>query len=409
MKVLIVTQYFWPEEFRVNELAWELSLRGHDVEVLTGWPNYPTGSIFKDFKKNRSRFDVYGDISIIRVPIVPRGSTCLTLILNYLSFAIWGGFRALTIRKDKVDVIFCYQPSPPTSVIPAVIASFITKAPLVYWVLDLWPNTPHELGFIKSPVAVSLIRAFTKYLYSRSHFVLGQSKSIASSIRDLGFPLSKVKLLRSWSEAVFEVGSPAEKKIETSKPLIVVSAGNLGFSQDPENVVRAIKMVQNAHPFKVIWQFIGDGRARNFMESELLEEQKDGIVEFLGSFKVEDVPQYYASADAFLISLKDLHIFSQTVPARLQTYMMFGRPILAMLNGESAEIIREAEAGFVVNAGDFAQLAQRVSTLLHLDEKNRSRLADNARSYGMQNFSKASAIEQIESLLKESVSRDERI
>lgn len=196
MRLLIVTQYFWPENFRINDLVSELVRRGHQVTVLTGVPNYPDGHVFSAFKSDVNRFTNYEGANIYRVPMLPRGKSGMHLLLNYLSFAI----SALTVgawklRGQQYDAIFAYEPSPITVGLPAVALRFYKKAPLLFWVQDLWPETLQALGVVKSPIILSVVGKLVSFIYKRCDVILAQSKSFIPQIYKYAPPESRVFFL----------------------------------------------------------------------------------------------------------------------------------------------------------------------------------------------------------------------
>jgi len=186
MRILVVSQYFWPENFRINDLCSELVQRGHDVTVLTGTPNYPQGTTFSEYKKNPQSFSEFSGVEILRVPIVVRGSGgAIQLIINYFSYAIsasiWGLFK---LRKKEFDVVFIFQLSPITLAIPGLIYKHLYKTPVVLWVLDLWPETLQALGVVKSKSALKWIGYLVSYVYNHCDLILGQSKAFCKELKN---------------------------------------------------------------------------------------------------------------------------------------------------------------------------------------------------------------------------------
>jgi len=406
MRILIVSQYFWPENFRVNDLVTELIRRGHDVVVLTGVPNYPSGKVFPAYRANPGEFTKYEGANIVRVPIFARGKGGFRLLLNYLSFvlagAIWGSWR---LRGVKVDVIFVFEPSPVTVGLPAVILSKFKHAPVVFWVLDLWPETLAALGVVRSPLLLNWIGRVVSFIYNRCSLVLGQSHSFLGSIALHCRDKEKIRYFPSWAEDLFIEGA-VESAIEIPvKPdgFNIVFAGNIGEAQDMPAVLDAAERLKDSPAIRLI--IVGDGRKSRWLVDQVVMRGLQEKVLVLGRFPVERMPSFYAHADALLVSLKRDPVFGQTIPGKVQSYLMAGIPLLGMLDGEGANVIRNANAGLVCEAGDSAGLAKAIINLATMTQEERYELGQNGRKYAMREFDRSRLMDQLESLLHESLFR----
>ena len=216
MRILIVSQYFWPENFRINDLCEELIKRGHDVTLLTGVPNYPSGKVFEEYRENPKGFREYKGSRVIRVPIIPRGyGSSLKLVLNYISYVVLAGlYGVFRFRKKQFDVTFVYEPSPVTVCLPAVFIRKFKKVPVVFWVLDLWPETLQSVGVVKSERVLNAVGKLVSYIYNRCDLVLGQSEAFYDGIARYCDDKSKIKYFPSWSEAGF-----SQQKTNSDNPL----------------------------------------------------------------------------------------------------------------------------------------------------------------------------------------------
>ena len=406
MRILIVSQYFWPENFRVNDLVAELIRRGHDVVVLTGVPNYPSGKVFPAYRANPCEFTKYEGANIVRVPIFARGKGGFRLLLNYLSFvlagAIWGSWR---LRGVKVDVIFVFEPSPVTVGLPAVILSKFKNAPVVFWVLDLWPETLAALGVVRSPLLLNWIGRMVSFIYNRCSLVLGQSHSFLGSIALHCRDKEKIRYFPSWAEDLFIEGA-VESAIEIPVKLDgfnIVFAGNIGEAQDMPAVLDAAERLKDSPAIRLI--IVGDGRKSRWLVDQVVMRGLQEKILVLGRFPVERMPSFYAHADALLVSLKRDPVFGQTIPGKVQSYLMAGIPLLGMLDGEGANVIRNANAGLVCEAGDSAGLAKAILNLATMTQEERYELGQNGRKYAMREFDRSRLMDQLESLLHESLFR----
>lgn len=398
MKILIVSQYFWPENFRVNDLAQELVQRGHDVTVLTGVPNYPAGKVFDAFKKDSVAFDEYAGARVFRVPMLARGRGSLRLLANYLSFVIGAClFAPWRLRGKKFDVIFTYEPSPATVGLPAVLMGHLKRAPVVFWALDLWPETLVAVGAVRSARVLSVVGRMIAFIYNRCALVLGQSRGFLGSIAKYCDDNDKIRYFPSWAEDVFVQNDlrPAPEVPVKEGVFNVLFAGNVGEAQDFPAVLEAAESLK--HNPAIRWLIVGDGRMTEWLRSEVAQRGLAHCFLLLGRYEVERMPSFYAHADALLVSLKRDPVFALTIPGKVQSYLMAGIPLLGMLDGEGATVIREANAGLVCASGDGKGLARAVLELASMSKEVRKELGNNGRTYAQKEFSRELLINKLES------------
>lgn len=404
MRVLIVSQYFWPENFRVNDLVQELVRRGHGVMVLTGVPNYPAGKIFADFKRNPGEFSSYAGAKVYRIPMLARGSGSMRLILNYLSFAmgacLWGPWR---LRGQGFDVIFVYEPSPATVGLPAVMLGRLKRAPVVFWALDLWPETLSAVGVVRSPVALSAVGQMVGFIYNRCALVLGQSRGFLGSIAKYCADADKIRYFPSWAEDVFSQSNiePAPEIPVQDGVFNVMFAGNVGESQDFPAILEAAECLKQETNIR--WLVVGDGRMMGWLRSEISRRDLKDRVILLGRFGVERMPSFYAHADALLVSLRRDPVFALTIPGKVQSYLMAGVPLLGMLDGEGASVIREANAGLVCPAGDGGGLAKAILELASMSQVERQQLGKNGCTYAQKEFGRELLMDKLDGWFNEVV------
>lgn len=404
MRILVVTQYFWPENFRVNDLVGEWVRRGHQVTVLTGLPNYPAGKIFKEYCQSPNDFVQYEGADVVRVPMLPRGTCAVQLALNYLSFVL-GAILVGTwrLRGNKPDVIFVFEPSPVTVGLPAVWFGKLKQSPVVFWALDLWPETLVAVGAVRSDWVLRWVGQMVRFIYNRCTLVLGQSKAFLGSIGKYCDDKTKIRYFPSWAEDVFsnKTDFRAPELIDAPGVFTVLFAGNVGEAQDMPAVLNAAERLRGNE--KIRWVIVGDGRKLDWLRSEVCQRGLADQVLLLGRFPVERMPAFYAHADALLVSLKRDPVFSMTIPGKVQSYLMAGIPVIGMLDGEGAAVIQEANAGLTCEPGDGAGLAKAVLALLEMALEERSRLGLNGRKYAQQEFGRLKLMDRIEALLTEAV------
>lgn len=404
MRILVVSQYFWPENFRVNDLVKEWGQRGHQVTVLTGIPNYPAGKVFDSYLERPSNFAQYEGAKIFRVPMVPRDTGGPRLVLNYLSFVlggcIWGPW---CLRGVLADVIFVFEPSPVTVGFPAILMGKIKKAPVVFWALDLWPETLAAVGVVRSPRLLNWVGHMVRFIYNRCTLVLGQSRGFLGSIANYCNDKAKIRYFPSWAEDVFadEKVKPAPEIPERVDGFTVVFAGNIGEAQDMPAVLNAADRLQDNSAIR--WIIVGDGRKSEWLQTEVRRRGLQDRVYLPGRFPVERMPSFYAHADALLVSLKRDPVFSMTIPGKVQSYLMAGIPLLGMLDGEGAAVIRDAQAGLACDAGDSEGLCKAVMHLAAMSPEERSQLGLNGRKYARKEFGRTQLMDRLEALLNEAV------
>jgi glycosyltransferase involved in cell wall biosynthesis len=406
VKILIVTQYFWPENFRINDLTQELVKRGHSVTVLTGIPNYPAGRVFDAYRQNPKAFGHYNGATVGRVPMLARGQGSVRLLLNYLSFVVGGCLCGpWRLRGQQADVIFVFEPSPVTVGLPAVLFGRIKHAPVVFWALDLWPETLAAIGVVRSDRVLGWVGHLVKFIYERCTLVLGQSRGFLGSIAKYCSDTQKIRYFPSWAEEVFNEPDllPAPEVPAREGVFNVLFAGNIGEAQDLPAVLAAAETLK--HNVGIRWLIVGDGRKSDWLQDEVARRGLQGSVLLLGRFPVERMPSFYAHADALLVSLKKDPVFSMTIPGKVQSYLMAGVPLIGMLDGEGAKVIMEANAGLVCAAGDAGGLAAAVLKMAAMSAEERRQLGLNGRAYAHKEFGRDLLMDRLEVLLNEAVAR----
>lgn len=399
MRILILTQYFWPENFRINDLASDLVARGHEVTVMTGLPNYPAGEIFADYKADPDKFAHFEGAEVIRTPMLPRGRGSIRLVANYVSFALSGlTIGAWKLRGREFDAIFVFMISPVTAVLPAILQRWLKRAPLFVWILDLWPETLEAIGVVKSPLLLGLVGKLVHYIYRRTDHILVQSRAFMENVRTYAAADAKVSYMPGWAEPVFqeelEATIPAAEMEPYAGGFNVVFAGNLGEAQDFPAILDAADALRADIGARII--VIGDGRMTQWVENEIVRRGLSDRIILLGRFPLERMPSFFKAADALLVSLKRDKIFGMTIPGKVQSYLAAGKPLLGMLDGEGARVIEEAGAGLVVRSGDGPGLARNIETLATMTAEQREEIGKRARSYGHSQFNRDSLISELE-------------
>jgi len=404
MRLLVVSQYFWPENFRVNELVAELVARGHQVTVFTGRPNYPGGQVFAEYLADPAAFTRYQGAEVIRVPLRPRGQGSLRLALNYWSFVFWGCVLGpWKLRGRSFDAIFVFENSPVTSALPALLLRRIKRAPLAMWVLDLWPETLSAAGVVRSPRVLGWVGLLVRFIYQRCDCILAQSRAFFPNIKHWSGDRTRVRYLPGWAEGVFDGDGndvePAPEVQPYEAGFNVMFAGNVGEAQDFPSILDAAAQLRNRQDIR--WLIVGDGRMTDWVLSEISRRKLSERVVLLGRHPLERMPAFFKGADALLVSLRSDPIFAMTIPGKVQTYLASGLPLLGMLDGEGARVIQEAGAGLVCPAGNGLELARRVEEMAALDNAQREQMGNMGRAYCRREFDRDTLIGKVESILEE--------
>jgi colanic acid biosynthesis glycosyl transferase WcaI len=403
MRILIVSQYFWPENFRVNELAAELVSRGHTVTVLTGRPNYPEGVVFPEFAACSQNFAQYAGADVVRVPLHPRGKTKWTLIRNYISFVFWGSWLGpWKLREKKFDAVFVYEISPITVALPAIVIGKLKRAPLLLWVLDLWPETLSAVGVVKSTRILNTVGLLVGFIYRRCNIILAQSKAFGKNIRKWAKADVRIEYFPAWGDKIFELPEAVPHHAALSAhagKFCIVFAGNIGEAQDFPAVVEAARLLRNDK--RIHWIIVGDGRAAPTLRAKIDEFGLQDVMFMLGRFPLSEMPAFFQAADALLVCLQSNPVFGMTIPGKVQSYMAAGVPLLGMLDGEGARVIEESGGGLVANAGDSEKLAANIMQMMNMPIEDRAKMGQNAAVYCQHEFARDRIIDRLESLIAE--------
>lgn len=398
MNILIQTPHFHPENFKCNEMAFELQKKGYNVTVMTAIPDYPKGTFYKGYGFFKKRRETIEGVRVHRSLIIPRGKgSPFRLALNYISYVIFASLKALYFGlTKKFDAIIVHETSPVLVGVPAVIIKKMQKIPLYFWVLDLWPESLSAAGGIKNRHILSFFDALTKWLYKNSTTILIGSKGFRQSINSKGDFNDKIIYFPNWVEdSLNEV-----KKIEV--PLFrtgfnILIAGNMGEAQDLPHILKAFAMLKD---YPIYLNLVGEGRKKEYVKKFITENQLDDKVFLYGRYPLEAMPSFFAQSDVLLMALKDNPIFSLTVPSRLQAYMSSGKPIIAMINGEGARLINEADCGWSVSAEKSEELANLLISISELNKDILSCKGRNGKKYSETYFKFSKCIDDLVEIMK---------
>lgn len=396
MRILIISQYFYPEEFKINDLVREFVRRGHHVMVLTGKPNYPAGEYFDGYQYKGIVKENYFGAEVVRVPLRKRGrGGGKNLALNYLSYVI-NANRYINRNILEFDAILCFAVSPITQIYPALLCRKKYGGRVALWVLDLWPESVSAAGGVTNRLVLGALDRMVKRIYQRCDSILISSEGFRQSILSKGGLSSKIWYAPNWAEDLYIKKHIVNKEsISAMMPagFRVMFAGNVGMAQDVDSIIMAAKETIDYPEIK--WVIVGDGRARSVAEEQVNNLGLNETVVFLGRHPMDEMPTFFSFADVMIVSLKDDYIFSLTVPAKIQSYMASGKPIVSMLNGEGNRILSEARCGLIASSGDYKSLANNVISMYHMSREERKKMGEDGVNYYLNNFDKNIVLESI--------------
>jgi glycosyltransferase involved in cell wall biosynthesis len=379
MRILFVTQWFDPEPcFKGLQFALALQARGHSVQVLTGFPNYPGGKVYPGYRIRFWQREVMHGIPVLRVCLYPSHSrSAIGRVLNYFSFAVSASALGVLLVKPA-DVAYVYHP-PATVGLPALTLKYLRRIPFVYDVQDLWPDTLAATGMVNDSVSLRLLGRWCQLVYRAAGRIVVLSPGFQQRLIERGVPAKKVRVIYNWTHALPSAAPDAALKELLSGKFVVLFAGNLGAAQGLDTVLDAAKLTQDRHP-EVCFAFVGSGVEESRLRQRALAEGLANVV-FLDRRQPEAMGGVYAWASALLVHLRDDPLFAITIPSKTQTYLAIGKPILVGLRGDAADLVRAAGAGITFAPGDEAALAQAVELLLAMPTSAQERMGLAGHAY----------------------------
>lgn len=390
--ILVVTQYFHPETFRINDMAKEWVRRGYRVTVLTGIPNYPMGRYFEGYDLRHRRREAWNGVDIIRIPLIPRGSSpnklinWLGMVANYLSFVV-SGWWWKNRNNVQADLVYSYEVSPMTQVLVGIWYAKRYHIPHYLYVTDLWPENVEAVTGIHNKTVLGAVQRMVDYAYRNSDRIFTSSKSFVSRIEKRGIDRSRIEF---WPQYAEEFYKPMEREgalLPQDGTMNLVFAGSVGVAQGLDVLVKAAVKLKSDR-MRVRFNVIGDGRYLAELQANVKAAGVQGFFNFIPRQPADGIPRYLAYADALLITLSRSDVFSITLPAKTQSCFACGRPILVSADGEIQDVVNDARAGLCSDAGDADGLARNIKKLICMSEEERISMAFNALSYSKINFGK---------------------
>ena len=393
MKILIVSQYFWPEFFIINDLVETLESQGHTIKVLTGKPNYPSGRVFDGYAENDVQEEFFAkSVSVFRAPLRPRKTGgAKNLFLNYWSF-IWNGMRFFpaAVKNEHYDAILVFAPSPITMAIPAIYLKWKLKTHLAIWVQDLWPESLSATGFIKNRFLLAMVRLLVRGIYSQADTLLVQSEGFIKPVSRYADVEKVIYYPNSYKDEYFGGDQDLTHLNDNALPInlleqffCVTFTGNLGTAQSLETIVDAAAKLKYLPNLRIV--LVGSGALSDWLLEQKVNRKLDNLV-LAGRFPSEMMPEIFMRSEALLVTLRKEEIFSYTIPSKIQAYLASGRPIIAALDGEGAKVVKKSGAGLTCGAEDVDGLVSSIERLCNMTYLEKQKMSELGRNYYLEHF-----------------------
>lgn len=393
-----MSQYYYPEQFKINDICEKLAKEGNDITVLTGLPNYPDGKILKGYSFFRKRRQLINGVKIIRCYEIPRKSNVVFLALNYISFAISSSLRMLILR-NKYDIIYVYQLSPVYSIFTGLMGKIRFKIPMFVYVCDVWPESLKNVIKNEKNIIYKLNKKLSKYLYNKADIIAVTSEPFINHFVNIN-QVDKSKLLY--------LPQHAEENLMNIKPPIsngiidFVFMGNIGLIQDIDCILNAVELLKHRNDF--LMHFVGNGSYFDSATQIVKNKGLDDKVIFHGRHDFDKMESFYNFADVCVLTLKSESLVGETLPAKLQGYMAAGRPVVAAISGAAKKVIEDAKCGYVTNAGEYESFAKIIEICIESDSLNE--MGQNGRSYFKEHFTLDKHIKILSNKLEEQIKED---
>ncbi len=402
MRILIVKQLFNPEPTAKSlDFAKELIRRGHDVEVLTGFPSYPLGKIYPGYKQRFYKREVMEGVPLIRVPIFPSHSTSgLKRFANYFSYAISASFIGLFLVK-KPDVCFVYQGAIPAA-IPAIILKKFRRIPFLYDINDLWPETVGTSGMLTNKFALKMINSWCSFNYRNAGFITVCTPGFKKVLIQKGVPEAKLEVVSNWSRDRIDTATLVQETLDTyfkSTTTNILYAGNLGIVQSLKTVLKAAKILKEQGNTKIRFVFLGGGADQDNLQSRAKTWGLTNVC-FIPRVTSDEVSKYLNAADFLLVHLKKDPLFTITIPSKILAYLKSGKPILVGLEGDARDILEAAQAGFAFEPDNVKDFLVQIDKISNLTQEAQEQLGKNAKDYYARALSLESSVDKLERNLK---------
>ena len=397
MKILVVDQYYYPEEFQINDICEQMVKDGHDVTVLTGLPNYPTGIIPNEYKHGKKRDETINGVHVIRSFEIARKKGVWGMIKNYMSFVLSASFKQYKLPGD-FDIVFIYETSPVTLAIPGEKYARRKKKPLFFYCCDIWPECAKVMVKNEKSLMYRMIKKWSTKIYRKADIIALQSEGFFDYFKNVhGIEEKQLRYLPQFANSEY---LEMDLTPEDNGIIDFVFTGNVGIAQDIGGLIRAVEIIKDLGGFKV--HVVGSGSFLEKAQELVKEKHLEDIILFYGRRPYEEMPRFYKLADVCVATLQADSLLNLTMPSKVQGYMAAGKPILAAVSGKSREIIEENKCGLCITPGNSDELSDAMKDFIENYEKYRD-YGLNGRNYFKQNFTKEIFMKRLYSQLDETM------
>ena len=400
-RILVVTQHFWPENFRINDIVEGFLQDGLEVDVLCGLPNYPKGEWFDGYGPQGPWEEHYGSAQVFRAKEWPRkGNTSVNIFLNYASWPLYAA-AALNRLPGGYDAVFCFNTSPVLMCWPAIRYARKHKIPFTNYVLDLWPENLYSVLPLSNKLLRRIAQGVSDHLYKQADRLIAMSEPLQQRLCErTGKPKSAVAAIPQYCEDFYAVPQhDAALEERFAGRFNLVFTGTFTPAQSLDMVLRAVLEARAAGAENLHLLLVGDGMSRESLQTLAQELHAEDAVTFYGSVPAKEVPKFTALADALLISLSDSPDLGLTVPGKLASYMAAGKPILASMNGAGFAAVQQSGGGLVSPACDQHALAENMLRLTTMTETDRAALGAKAKEYYLAHYRRAELLRRLETFI----------
>lgn len=380
-RVLLLTQWFDPEPtFKGQVFARELVRQGFEVEVLTGFPNYPGGKLYPGYRIQWLQREVIDGVQVTRVPLYPNhDQSAIKRVLNYASFAASATIYGVLMAR-RVSVIYAYHP-PLTVGMAAALIKLFRRIPVVYDIQDMWPDTLRVTGMINNPKALNMVAHVCRWVYRRMSHIVVLSPGFKRLLLERGVPESKLSVIYNWADEASLAAPVGQVSAEfpAAEQFRILFAGNMGKAQALDTVLNAAALLQRRGS-RVCWVMLGGGVEVERLKAEAAQRQLSNVV-FLPAVSMAEVGAYLQAADALLVHLRKDPLFEITIPSKTQAYMAVGKPLLMAVDGDAADLVRQSGGGVVAESENAQALANAADRLAAMSSEDLATMGYQAQRF----------------------------
>ncbi len=386
-RILVVTQHYWPENFRITDICNGFVDSGIEVDVLCGLPNYPKGEWFDGYNFKGPRFEMHEGVNIYRCGEIRRkNNTNARIFFNYLSYPIFALFNLHRLRKFKYNAVFCYNTSPVIMMFPAVVYSKFKKVPLTTYVLDLWPDNLYTTLDIQNKFLRSVAKNVSHWFYRRCGKLISMSESMLKKVEGISPKSQHAVIPQHCEDLYFQKPTSLDIKKKFDDKFNVLFAGNISPAQNLNMLLGCAKIFKEINISNIRFIIVGDGMSRKQLEQDINSAHLNDYFEFLGQHPADEMPNYFAAADVLFMAYSELEALEIAIPAKLASYFAAGKPCVVSISGEGAQAVIKANAGLVSAPGDVSALCENILSMAQMNSTTLQKMGESAQIYCKQNF-----------------------